>query len=136
MVSKLFLTTEMGLANQRRICSFELVTTTKDQSAGTTSGGDAICPFSDCARVIDADEVKRQAQSGKMGEQLYAVVYKRRVQTKTKSGKIRYKWIRDYRATRPEDDNSSAVIDYLNEKIPEWEALDIIPTRAVSERCQ
>jgi adenine-specific DNA methylase len=117
-----------GPGQAGRMCSFELVTATKDQSTGTTSGGDAICPYTDCARVIDADEVKRQAQSGKMGEQLYAVVYKRRVQTKTKSGKIRYKWIRDYRATRPEDDNSSAVIGYLNEKIPEWEALDIIPT--------
>jgi len=117
-----------GPGHSGRICSFELTTNSKDQSEGTSSGGDAICPYSDCARVIDADEVKQQARSGKMGEQLYAVVYKRRVETRTKNGKVRYNWVREYRVARTEDDNSLSIARYLGEKLPEWEAFDIIPS--------
>ena len=67
-----------------------------------------------------------------MGEQLVAVVYKRRVETRTKSGKRgRDKWVRGYRAPRPEDDNSAAIRERLAEKLPEWEALDIVPSERI-----
>ena len=53
----------------------------------------------DCERVIDGDEIKRQAQAGQMGEQLYAVVFKRKVgYRRTKSGKEKDKWERGFRA--------------------------------------
>lgn len=115
----------------KRVCSFEIVHTAKEQSEGTIAGGRATCPFADCGRVIDGDEVKSIAQAGDMGEQLYAVVYKKRIQTMTKSGKPgREKWERGYRAPRPEDDVFDEVKARLEEKLPYWEARDMVPTEA------
>jgi hypothetical protein len=58
-----------------------------------------------------------------MGDQLYAVVFKKRTQTATKTGKSREKWVRGYRAPRPEDDNLNDIQRILGAKLPEWEAL-------------
>ena len=79
--------------------------------------------------MIDGDEIKRQAHAGQMGEQLYAVVYKKRVEKTLKSGKRgKDKWVRGYRAPRPEDDNAAEIAAKLAEKLPEWEAFDIVPS--------
>jgi hypothetical protein len=68
-----------------------------------------------------------------MGEQLYTVVFKRMVVTKTKAGKNKIKWVRGYRAPRPEDDNSEFIRQQLAEKLPEWEANGIVPTEAIAD---
>jgi adenine-specific DNA methylase len=115
-----------------RICDVEIVRKETEQSQGTISDGDALCPFPDCGRVIDGEEVKRQAQNAGMGDQLFAVVYKRRIETKLKSGKRgKDKWERGYRAPRPEDDNAEAIKARLAEKLVEWEALDVVPNEAI-----
>ena len=117
-----------------RICSFEIVRTGGEQSAGTIARGDGICPYGDCGRVIGGDEIKRQAREGRMGEQLFAVVYKRRVRTKLKSGKPgRDKWVREYRAPRPEDDNRAEIQARLEEKLPDWEAFDMVPSERIPD---
>src|SRR5690606_36968011 len=114
-----------------RRCTFEIVSSAKLQSEGTVTGGDARCPWPDCGRIVDGDEVKRQAQAGRMGEQLYAVVFKRKVVTKTKNGKERVKWVRGFRSPRPEDDNCSLVRQQLDDKLPEFEARSLIPNERV-----
>lgn len=120
-----------GPSDVTRRCDFAIVSKATDHSAGTVADGDGTCPFPDCNRVIDGDQIKQQAQAGQMGEQLFAIVFKRRIATTTKAGKAgRDKWQRGYRAPRPEDDNSAAIAARLAEKMDEWEALDIVPSEA------
>lgn len=113
-----------------RHCTFEIVEKAKDHSSGTVRGGNATCPYPDCTRFIDGDEIKRQAQSGHMGQQLYAIVFKRRVltgYTKGKNPKPKYRMVRGFRAPRPEDDVESQVQAALDAKRPDWIAGGIIP---------
>ena len=122
-----------GPGSEGRVCEFEIVGSAAEQSPGTVSRGDGTCPYPDCGRVIDGDAIKTQARDRQMGEQLYAVVYKKRVLAKTKTGRAREKWVRGYRAPRPEDDNSAEIQAMLAEKLPEWEAFDIVPNERFPE---
>jgi putative DNA methylase len=126
-----------GPGDANRHCSFEIVRSVREQSEGTVKGGAATCPYPDCGRVIDGDQVKAQAQAGGMGEQLFAVVFKRKLPTAyTKAGKPKKdKWERGYRAPGPEDDNSAAIEAALAEKLPEWEALDLVPNEKFPKIC-
>jgi putative DNA methylase len=119
--------------HEPRVCCFEIVPNLSFQSEGTVRDGDAKCPFPDCGRLVDGDEVKSQAQAGQMGEQLYAVAFKKRVLQPTKSGKMKEKWERGFRAPRPEDDNSEFIKKTLEENLPVWEAEDIVPTEEIGE---
>jgi adenine-specific DNA methylase len=116
-----------------RVCRFEIVHKLEDHSDGTVNDGDATCPYSDCGRVVDGDEVKRQAQAGGMGDQLYTIVCKQRIETRTKTGKIKEKWERGFRAPLDEDDNSAFISDRLSTKLPQWEANDIVPCEEIDE---
>ncbi len=123
-----------GPGDSNRLCDFEIVSTEAEHSAGTIEDGDGTCAFTDCERVIDGDEVKRQAQAGRMGEQLFAIAFKHRVETTTKSGKRgRDKWEYGYRVPKVEDDNRARIADRLSEKMDEWTALDILPTESIGD---
>lgn len=122
-----------GPGSVGRLCDFEIVTQAREQSPATVARGSATCPYPDCGRVVDGDTIKQQAQAGQMGEQLYAIVYKERVLSKTKTGKNREKWERGYRSPCPEDDVSAKIAEILADKLPEWEALDMVPTEVILE---
>lgn len=112
-----------------RRMGFEIVKKTAQHSEGTVKGGDATCPFPDCGRVIDSDVIKTQAKAKEMGDQLYAVVYKEQVITGyTQKGKAKTKKNRGFRAPRAEDNITTAILQSLEERLPEWEARGIVPT--------
>lgn len=66
-----------------------------------------------------------------MDEQLFAVVAKRRVEGKTKSGKAKISWEKIYRAPTAEDDNSKEILERLAERSEHWAAMNIIPTESI-----
>ena len=124
-----------GPGAEGRICSFEIIDYAKGHSNGTVSHGDVTCPFPDCRRVVDSEEIKRQAQAGQVGEQLYAIVYKECVPGKSlKSGKKgKDRWIRGYRPPEQEDENSAEITRILDKKFPEWGALDLLPREEIPD---
>lgn len=68
-----------------------------------------------------------------MAEQLFAVVYKRQVLKLTKTGRKREAWEQGYRAPTAEDDVSELVAQRLAERMPLWEADDLIPNERIPE---
>jgi len=122
-----------GAGDSGRVCAFEIVQRSSDISEGTASGGDAICPFTDCKRVIDGDHVKKEAQDTGFGYQIYAVALKRRRLEKTKTGKTKETWVTDFRAGKKSDDNLSEVSSTLASMNLEWETLGIIPTEPIPD---
>ena len=117
-----------GPGSEGRICSFQIVQSIQEQSEGTVSRGDGVCPYPDCRRAISGDKIKTAAKSGNMGEQLYAIEYKKRTTTRTKTGKLREKWIKKYREPDPDDYNAEFINAKLEEKLQEWDVYDIVPT--------
>lgn len=123
----------LGPGSAGRHCSFAIVDSLGEQSPGTVSGGDAICPYPDCSRIVEGEEIKRQAQSDGLGDQLFAVVVKRQRESRLKSGKLgRPKVQRVFRAVDERDD-LNPISDMLAEKLPYWEADGTIPTEEFPE---
>ena len=122
-----------GPGAEGRVCGFEIVRSAREQSPGTVARGDGTCPFPDCRRIIDGAAIKEQAQAGQMGEQLFAVVCKRRETVRTKTGRAREKWVRGYRAPRPEDDDGAATRAALDGKLAEWDAFDFVPGERIPD---
>jgi adenine-specific DNA methylase len=111
---------------------FEIVEREADHSPGTVKGGDGTCPFPECRRTIDGDEIKAQAQAGRMGHQLYCVVYKaERIKGYTKRGKPKIEKVRGFRAPLPDDNVEALVERKLAEKMPIWRARNIVPDEEI-----
>jgi adenine-specific DNA methylase len=122
----------MRLIPEKGRIRLEVVEREADHSPGTVKGGDGSCPFPECRRTIDGDEIKAQAQSGRMGHQLYCVIYKEeRIKGYYKNGKPKTEKVRGFRAVRPEDNVDVVVGRKLAEKMPLWQARNIVPDEEI-----
>jgi adenine-specific DNA methylase len=111
---------------------FEVVDREGDHSPGTVKGGDGLCPFPECRRTIDSAEIKVEAQAGRMGHQLYCVVYKQeRIKGYAKNGKSKTEKITGYRVPQAEDDVDALVHQKLQEKMPLWQAQNVVPDEEI-----
>ena len=116
-------------------CSFEIVKSPVSHglnpNKGTVKGGRAECPR--CHTVIDGDEVKREAQNGRMGHQLYCVCVKTRGLGKKRAG-----W--DFRApTKEEHEAVEKAEKQIEQKMSQWQNRGLVPDeeyfKGFSDRC-
>jgi adenine-specific DNA methylase len=81
---------------------------------GTVKRGNAISPWAN-NQIVDGEYIKKEAQQGRMGQQLYAVVVKRHGATAFRT---------------PSDDDNRAVEAAeaeLKRRLPAWDALGLVP---------
>ena len=114
-------------------CSFEIVTRASDQSTGTVSRAKAACPYPTCGATTPAGYISTEAQAGRLGHQLYCIIYRDSWYPTTKSGRLfkRPKTSRGFRVPRPDDDNTEGVEIQLAELVESWERDNILPTEEV-----
>ena len=110
-------------------CSFEVVTSTSRHSQGTVSRAKATCPYPNCGATTPIGYIPQEAQAGRLGHQLYCIIYRDTWNTLTKSGQPskRPKTSRGFRVPTPEDENTPQVEAKLAELAETWEIDNILP---------
>ena len=98
-----------------RTCGFEIVNTAAEQSPGTINRAIAICPYSDCGSATPKGYIAQEAQAERLGQQLYAIIYRDHWQEFTKAGnpKKRLTTKRGFRAATHLDDNTPEIMRML-----------------------
>ena len=116
-------------------CDFDIVETTAEQSSGTVRNAIATCPYPSCGSTTSKGYIATEAQAGRLGHQLYCVIYRDQWRPKNKSGLFskRLKTRRGYRLPRSQDDNTEYVLQRLEGLKPQWDAEDILPNEAVPQ---
>ncbi|MCY4522407.1 MAG: hypothetical protein OXC13_16735 [Caldilineaceae bacterium] len=98
-------------------------------SHGTVTRAIATCPWPDCGRTTSKGYLAAEAQAGRMGHQLYCVVYRDSWKDKTKAGRPRKRntTFRGFAEVNPNRDNSPWVTEHLAERAKRWEQNDVLP---------
>ena len=116
-----------------RTCDFEIVNTAAEQSPGTVSRAIATCPYADCGATTPKGYIAREAQAGRLGQKLYAIIYRDQWHEFTKAGKPKKRLTtkRGVRLVTPADDNTAAVLQMLTDNADAWERDSILPTESL-----
>ena len=120
---------------ETRTCDFEIVDTAAEQSPGTISRAIATCPYPDCGATTPKGYIAQEAQAERLGQQLYAIIYRDHWHEFTKAGrpKKRLTTKRGFRVATPQDNNTPAILRLLADRADAWEQENILPTEAVPE---
>ncbi|MDO9538355.1 MAG: DUF1156 domain-containing protein [Thermoplasmata archaeon] len=104
-------------------CDFEIksVSGDFDPEDGSVTRGVATCPR--CATTVEGEEIKSQAQAGRMGHQIAAIGFK----MKGKSGR----YFRQATAEDIEGYEKAKII--LTRKLPDWEKKGLVPNEEIPE---
>ena len=102
-------------------------------SAGTTSRAVAVCPQPNCGTTTPKGYLAKEAQAGRMGHQLYTVIYRDSWIEKTKAGrdKKRPTTFRGFLEVNPNHDNGEFIERELARLGPQWSANDVLPSEEV-----
>jgi len=106
-------------------CSFTIAAKGADfdPDQGTVKRGIGTCPR--CAYTLDGNYIKREAQEGRMGHQLAAVIAFKRVAKKR---------VKEFRPPTESDlDGVRAAAEMLRGRLPEWEARGLVPNEEIKE---
>ena len=116
-------------------CDFALVDSLSEQSPGTVKRGIATCPFPRCGATTEKNYLSQEAQAGRMGHQLYCVIYRDQWPTRTQSGQLskRPKTQRGFRPATSEDDNTAWIAQRLEQLNTSWSANDTLPSETIPE---
>ena len=114
--------------------------TAREQSRGTVARGKAACPYPNCGATTAAGYLADEAGAGRMGHQLYCVILKNQWQKADGKGG----WVnirkpkdqpavppREFRAVRPEDDNTDDIAALLDANKERWDAENVLPNEPV-----
>ena len=114
-------------------CSFEVATRASDQSPGSVSRAKATCPYPNCGATTPAGYISQEAKGGRLGHQLYCIIYRDTWHTETKSRALskRPKTARGFRVPTMDDDNTAEVDTKLTELAEPWERENILPTEEI-----
>ena len=104
-----------------------------ETSVGTISRAVAVCPLPNCGTTTHKGYLAKEAQAGRMGHQLYAVIYRDSWTEKTESGreKKRPTTFRGFLEVDPGHDNGNFIDSELARLEPQWAANDVLPSEEV-----
>jgi len=108
------------------VCKYEIIENPTESliksKPGTVIKGDGTCPR--CKAPLDREYLKNEAQAGRMGHKLMAIVYKKQIGPR--------KTIRKYRTPNKLDYEALELVDsIINKKIPEWRKIGIFPEESI-----
>ena len=102
-------------------------------SAGTTARAVAVCPQPNCGTTTPKGYLAKEAQAGRMGHQLYAVIYRDSWTEKTKAGRAKKRptTFRGFLEVGPDHDNVDFIGKELARLEPQWVAGNVLPSEEV-----